>query len=219
MNLSRTGGLLLAALIALCAQTASAGNFGGYLDLGVGSGSVTEDDSLFFVGHTWQVKANSLGLGATFDVDARTARVFDFRLRGGFDSLSLKDDENQNLALNGWVAEALFTLGGKVGDGIRLWVGPTLQSGYYKGSMAHPSDPTVRDYDAWFLSLAMGVSAGANIPLSSGVTLCPVIGWRHTFMAGDYDYDSYPGDGSHHSESGSLDAETNLVHFSLDLLF
>lgn len=154
-------------LIVLCvflASSAMAVGIGFYTGYGKGSTDWEIDDDW----NTYDLNAESERVGFGFVLDTAVAkdRIFNYRLKLGYEDRIDKFDDGDKVKLKGFVWSNAFGFGVVRTPVFRLWLGPQLDVSYYKG---HPEG--YDNFDIRLVGIGFGPVIGANINIGSVVTL------------------------------------------------
>ena len=169
------------------ASNSFANSFGMYLDLGSGSGEAEYDYS---GSEEFDIDTSFFGAGFQFETNPLTAnKVFSYRFQAGFESRDIEDEENTTLELGGLVINNTFAFGRNTSEKIRLWVGPQVLVGFYKGETDKEYLGDERSFSG--VTFGLGLAGGANFGLGSGKTiLTTTIGVRALGFAGNMEWNN-----------------------------
>lgn len=214
----------LATLFACCLGfhgVALALGLGGYLEGGGGTARVEHPNSRGSTDDS-QVDAAGVGAGFALDTAVRGPQIFNYRLHVGFDAQGFYDNDDRYVEIGGVAIDNIFGFAVLRTDKVRMWLGPTLRLGYYRGhlydedrwrdSHRHHDDDEVGDYRAY--TVGVGLAVGANFAVGRTFSICPTVGYRYARHFGSWSTDSDYG-----SRDGDARGWTSMGYAGVDFLF
>ncbi|MCK5504369.1 MAG: hypothetical protein KAJ10_04370 [Thermodesulfovibrionia bacterium] len=178
-------------LIVLCgfsASSAIAVGIGFYTGYSGGSAEWDLEDS-DIITESYNADGKHINVGFVLDTTVAKDRVFNYRLKLGYDDRIDKFDDGDKVKLKGFVWSNAFGFGVVRTRIFRLWLGPQLDLLYYNG---HPENDN--DFDINLFGAGFGPVIGANFNIGSVVTLSLDGGYQFRYYVGygesinNYDY-------------------------------
>jgi hypothetical protein len=151
---------------------------GPYVDLSKGSGEFEWDGA----SNTFDIDASSAAVGFVLDTAPTNEGVFNYRLNVGVARQDLDFDVfsvGTTYELTGLAIENVFGFALVREPGLRWWVGPLIDVGFYGGESEDGST------DVGVFELGIGAATGMNFRAGSNVIIAPSIGFRLTGAAGN----------------------------------
>ncbi len=151
---------------------------GPYLDLSKGSGEFEWN----WGGSSFDFDAWSGAVGFVLDTAPTNESVFNYRLNVGVarQDLDFKDSVGTTFELTGVAVENVFGFALVREPGLRWWVGPLVDLGYYAGES---KDDSIKDVGIF--ELGIGAATGMNFRAGRNVIIAPSVGVRFTGAVGN----------------------------------
>jgi hypothetical protein len=149
---------------------------GPYVDLSKGSGEFEYDRA----STSFDIDARSGAVGFVLDTAPTNESVFNYRLNVGVARQDIEDNFGSTLELTGLAIENVFGFALVREPGLRWWVGPLVDVGFYGGES---DDGSIKDVGVF--ELGIGAATGMNFRAGRNVIIAPSIGFRLTGADGN----------------------------------
>lgn len=148
---------------------------GPYLDLSKGSGDFEWDAAP----NNIDIDVRSGAVGVVIDTAPTNESVFNYRLNVGIARQDIEDNFGTTFELTGLAVENVFGFALVREPGLRWWLGPLVDLGFYGG------ESKVGDVDVQAFEFGIGAATGMNFRAGRNVIIAPSIGFRLTGATGN----------------------------------